>query len=371
MPAVDRKGKYQPWSHEEFVSDPRVRRMTPLARKTYMTLLHEAFVCSTRPYLPDDDEELELLADCSSPEEWRSVQVVVLGMFRREEVDGQDVLCNKRLVQDWDTLLDIREKRSEAGKASGLARRAKSNKCSEGVEHETNKEVKRREVSEENLSEGTDMRAEKQILIACQNIFGSSPRLYDTHKAELKRLEAIHKGSAVARAFEEWAGDVDETPSNPVAAFLSVADDRLSGGGQLQNAAKAPEVVSLVRELTYLSDGKVKFADRQKPLLAELAGEYPQTEILAVFRAWLDDHDLSDPRTVQYAAKNFVECADALCYSARRKKQERSEADVQREAAKLRLQEEAEAERVAAETEKKSEEDIFDPLADETVVQFH
>ena len=50
------KGIYQPWCHEEFMADRRVRRMSPTAVKTYMMLLHEAYVCSTRPYLPDDEE---------------------------------------------------------------------------------------------------------------------------------------------------------------------------------------------------------------------------------------------------------------------------------------------------------------------------
>lgn len=214
-----------------------------------------------------------------------------------------------------------------------------------------------------NLQE-TDMRSEREIQVISQRVFGKTATFYGSAKSDLLALERSHKGSAVVRAFEEWATGLDEPPNSPGIAFLAVADDLLAGETTAQQAAKAPEVVSLVRELTYLSDGKVKFADRQKPLLAELAGEYPQTEILSVFRAWLDDQDLSDPRTVQYAAKNFVECADALCYSARRKKQERSEADAQREVAKLRLQEEAEAERIAAEGLKKDEELAFDPLAD-------
>lgn len=369
MPAVDRKGKYQPWSHEEFMADKRVRRMAPTALKTYMMLLHEGFVCSTRPYLPDNDEELELMAFCKDREEWLSVRDEVRAMFKTDVVDGEPVLYNKRMLADWDNLLDIREKCSAAGKASGEARRTKRtdvNKRSGGVEQQSNKEVK--EVSkekEDNLSEEEepDMRAEKQILIACQTIFGSSPRLYDSHKAELKRLESIHKGSAVARAFEEWAETYEGESTNPVATFLASADDLLVGGGKAQQAAKSPEVVLLVRELTYLSDGKVKFSDRQKPLLADLAAEYENSEILTVFKTWLDDQDLSDPRKIDFAAKNFVECADALCYSARRKKQERVAAETEREAAKARLQAESDAERQANEAEKQNEELLFDPLS--------
>ena len=62
--------------------------MTPTAVKTYMMLLHEAYLCSTRPYLPDDDEELSLMAYCESSEEWASVRGSVLGMFESKVVDG-------------------------------------------------------------------------------------------------------------------------------------------------------------------------------------------------------------------------------------------------------------------------------------------
>src|ERR1700677_2613948 len=97
----ERKGKYQPWYHESFMSGPRVRRMSSLAAKTYMLLLHEAFVCSTRPNLPDDEEELKLLGWCSD-KEWLVVRDPVLGMFVKEEIDGQKMLTNKRLTKDWE-----------------------------------------------------------------------------------------------------------------------------------------------------------------------------------------------------------------------------------------------------------------------------
>jgi len=138
---ADRKGKYQPWCHQEFASDPHVRRMTSLERKTYMTLLHEAFVCSKRPYLPNNEYELEAMADCTDTAEWHSVRDAVLAMFKKVEIEGNPLLANKRVLQDWETLLGIREKRAKGGRASGAARQAKSNKAEQVFG--TNEQVKR------------------------------------------------------------------------------------------------------------------------------------------------------------------------------------------------------------------------------------
>ena len=216
----------------------------------------------------------------------------------------------------------------------------------------------------ENILEETDMKSETQIQILSQQILKTPARFYGSTKDDLRRLERVHKASAVVRAFEEWENGLDEAPANPGVAFIQVADDLLSGETIAQQCAKSPEVIGLVREIAYVSDGKVTFDERQKPALAALAQEYSQTEILSALKTWLEDQDFSIPKNLQYAGKNFTDRADALCYAARRKASERAIEDATREWTKKRLQAEAEAERVAAEAEKKSEEDIFDPLAD-------
>lgn len=50
------KPNYQPWDEDAFSANHRVRRMTNIQRWIYRTLLKHAFVCSTRPRLPDSDE---------------------------------------------------------------------------------------------------------------------------------------------------------------------------------------------------------------------------------------------------------------------------------------------------------------------------
>jgi hypothetical protein len=218
--------------------------------------------------------------------------------------------------------------------------------------------------NEELLGE-TDMKSEKQITTLCKQIFGRSVHLHNGHKDELKRLDASYKGSAVVRAFEEWGTEhAEDDLANPVAVFLTLADDLLGVETTSQAAAKSPEVVNLVREIVYLSDGKVTFDDRQKPALSELLASYSQTEILGALREWLPDQDFSIPKNVQYSGKNFTDRADGLCYGARRKKLEKSAEESAREAAKQKLQSEAEVERTQAEAAKNSEEELFDPLAE-------
>jgi len=116
------KPLYQPWNDEEFWADPWVRQvMNRLQRMMYKNLLNQTFFCSTRPYLPDDDEELWLLADCESKEEWLDNKTVVLKRFHSEN----GLLANKRVLDDWARVVEKRaelhEKRASAGRRGGLA----------------------------------------------------------------------------------------------------------------------------------------------------------------------------------------------------------------------------------------------------------
>ena len=375
---TESKGIYQPWSHEEFMADRRVRRMSPTAVKTYMMLLHEAYICSTRPYLPDDEDELFLMAFCESQEEWDSVKEVVLGMFEKKTVDGVKVLSNKRLERDWAHLQEIRGVRSEAGKKGGLAKASKSQAKAESAKQnvaskEVSKEV--REEKEENTADPLSfennrqdeetMKAEKQIDILTEQFFGKRAFLRGRNGEDLKRLILVHKGSAVERAYGEWCQANQDNPDirDPLAVFLEEADDILGGETPLRAAAKSPEVSNLVRELSYLSKGQISFMDKHKIRLSEVLAEFTAAEITAAFSAWFEEQDLSDPKNVSYLPHQFVQKADQLCYTLRKQREEQERSKIARDAAAKRLQEEAETERKRAEEEKAKEEDLFDPLA--------
>ena len=113
------KPNYQPWREEAFKSDLKVWKMTHLQRWMYRSLLQHAFVCTQRPRLPNDDEELWMMADCESIEQWNDNKSMILKMFDVVTVEDKEVLSHPRLEEDWTNLQSIREKRVEAGRKGG------------------------------------------------------------------------------------------------------------------------------------------------------------------------------------------------------------------------------------------------------------
>lgn len=122
--ADNRKPNYQPWNEEEFQSDVFVRGMRPLQRWMYRTLLQASFFHSTRPYLPADDKILWVLAGCESRQQWEENNAEILERFSPIEIDGINLLENKRVISDWDRLVEFREIQSEKGRnrATGAPR---------------------------------------------------------------------------------------------------------------------------------------------------------------------------------------------------------------------------------------------------------
>jgi uncharacterized protein YdaU (DUF1376 family) len=94
-----------------------------LKRHLYRTLLQAAFFCETRPYLPDDEKQLAMLADAESVEIWRANADVILQKFERfTDENGTDLWRNKRLDAEWAELIASLEQKKSAGVASAKAR---------------------------------------------------------------------------------------------------------------------------------------------------------------------------------------------------------------------------------------------------------
>jgi uncharacterized protein YdaU (DUF1376 family) len=367
------------------MADRKVRRMSTTEAKTYMMLLHEAFICSTRPNLPDDEEELYLMAYCTDRREWDSVKDAVLGMFDKDVVEGVPVLTNKRLVKDWARLQEIREARSEAGKASAAKRKSTNVQQTSTIGNkEVSKEVKEvREEKEESTPEplsfenedgqGEDMNLKtfKAEMTGVGVRCGQKVKGYDNTWDELRILGIAHGYSAVVRDFEEFLNETpgNEYPKGALVAYSWAAADRLRADSPVQASAKDPEVVSLARELTYLSDGQISFGDKHRVRLAEVLKEFTAVEIQSVFRTWLQDQDLTDPKNLGYLPGNFVQKVDGLAYTSRRKAEEAKQAQKDRDTAVARLQAEAEADRLKREGTKNQENNLVDPVfGGETVV---
>lgn len=117
----NKKPLYQPWNEEEFLSDVRVRGLTCVQRWMYRTLLQAAFFHSTRPYLPNEDRILWVLAGCESIEQWRTNKESVLELFTLEK--DSNLLGNKRVIEDWQRLEESREKMAELGRKSAAVKR--------------------------------------------------------------------------------------------------------------------------------------------------------------------------------------------------------------------------------------------------------
>lgn len=107
------KALYQPWNEEEFQADPIVRSMSSYERWMYRALLQASFVCSSRPYLPDNDHLLWRLAGCDNKAVWDEHKRTVRAMFTKFSLDGQKLLKQKRVEMDWNRETEYRRKLSE------------------------------------------------------------------------------------------------------------------------------------------------------------------------------------------------------------------------------------------------------------------
>ncbi len=116
------KAFYQPWNEEEFQSDLYVRKMNKFEKWIYRTLLQAMFFHTTRPYLPKEDSVLWMLAECGDLKEWNKHKAKVLDRFYVVEVEGKEMLAHKRVLKDWQRLVDKREVLAERGRSGGLAK---------------------------------------------------------------------------------------------------------------------------------------------------------------------------------------------------------------------------------------------------------
>ena len=123
--------QYLCWFEGEFTADLYV--LTPHQRQMYRSLCQAAFFCSSRPYLPDEDEDLCLLANADSLEHWAKNKDAVMKKFTLVTVRGNRLWAHKRLIADWEKQLAaaaLRQKkwterqgvRKEAGKKGAKAR---------------------------------------------------------------------------------------------------------------------------------------------------------------------------------------------------------------------------------------------------------
>jgi hypothetical protein len=111
---------YQPWYERDFWS-MRVRRMHPIARLMYRSILQGAWDLPFPGRIPNDEEKLMELADCPDVETWKLHGPSVIAMF--ELAKSGKFYTNKRQSAE---LRDTRMRMkvfAERGRAGGIAKR--------------------------------------------------------------------------------------------------------------------------------------------------------------------------------------------------------------------------------------------------------
>jgi hypothetical protein len=199
-----RKPLYQPWSEEAFRADLYVGAMTPAQRWMYRTLLQAAFFHSTRPYLPDDDAQLWLLAGCETRKQWERNKDVVRTRFTPVEVAGVRLLSQKRLLADWNRIEEKREALAEAGRKGGKANaKLEPSKClpdAKGGEANTNQE-KLREVRREekknqpHVAPAGDSVTPADVLSIWQQERGALPGVRDLTPERVRKIKTRLAGT--------------------------------------------------------------------------------------------------------------------------------------------------------------------------------
>ena len=112
---------YQFWREQEFWGDEIVSRgMNWMQRHLYKALLQAAFYCSTRPYLPISDDELWILADAGTKNNWLENKDAIMVKFQLVKVRSVERWSHKRLMRDWVKLLEYSKKQSNRRKRDDL-----------------------------------------------------------------------------------------------------------------------------------------------------------------------------------------------------------------------------------------------------------
>jgi len=110
--------KYVMWYEKDFAADTYVSRvMRSLHRHFYRALIIASCFNSLRPFLPNDDSQLWIFADAESLDQWIAHKDVVMHKFTLTQ-DGKH-WQHKRILADWQMMLDAHQKNVEKGRKGG------------------------------------------------------------------------------------------------------------------------------------------------------------------------------------------------------------------------------------------------------------
>jgi uncharacterized protein YdaU (DUF1376 family) len=319
--AVIAKPKFLPWNEEEFQADVYVRAMTPAQRWMYRTVLQASFFVTSRPRLPNDDNQLWTLAGCASKREWLRNKSVVIARFNIVEIDGVQYIENKRVLKDWAVLVEARERMVEMGKKSAEIRRTFSNGSTKAeptlntgsrpVEQEKLREVKvsevREKLSEVNESE-TGGQEEETEMAFIQNLENTAAEILKfrkgmspSEKKEYKLLGRAYDTARVEDDFRAWAEENrgGDGIKYPFSLYLKKCDDRLKAElePEIADDPRIRQLSSKIYELTGRLPVGVALTVIQKQLT-----KYEISDIIAGFSEYISGLDAFETK---WSVKNF------------------------------------------------------------------
>jgi hypothetical protein len=304
-----KKPSYMPWNEDAFWGDMGVRAMTALQRWMYRTLLQTSFFCATRPYLPNNDNQLWVLAGCVDKQQWIENKQPVRAMFTRETVDGHRLLFRKRVLEDWQRLVNKRKESHERGKRGGLASAGlrAQHKLNPGSPDVDNNSTKIEVEIEEEIQEESEVKRELSLE---QEL---SPDQGGHNGGETSLSERIVETSLGAKG----AGEVN-------LGSIRSSDRKLP-------ETLSPDAKHVIGEIAYISDGRVIPDYKQSLTIARWLDTYTAEEITDAFDSFCTDTGVcerGDENTfeIRHAARNFCEKGPYLIDIARRKERERIEA---------------------------------------------
>lgn len=342
------KPLYQPWNEDEFMSSPAVNSMNWLQRLFYRSLLQKSFFCPTRPYLPDDDNELWQLAGCENKRQWVANKKRILLNFTKLYKSGRNLLKHNRVELDWDREIEYRTKLSEKqrDKANTRWEKERMPRQSRGnavaMPHDAT-ELNRTEQTELNRTEqDIDMSLKNNLTDKARLILGIRLNPNSNDWSEIKALGRIYDHHRIVDAFEIWAKTRrGEIVSYPLSEFLKVADGILGG---IIDLSEDENLDKLLADLYQVADQA--FAGKYKISVKEMVKRYGQEEVLAAYQEFVEN--LNEFQK-SFAVRDFCEGGATGVIGARKnrnaaqleleKLNQLTDGEVQRKAAQL--QEEA------------------------------
>jgi len=381
---------FMQWFEDDFRGSEGVEEMDALERLMYRQLLAKAWASKDAPYLPTDQDRLRRLCDCPSEDLWTKHRKNVLLMFRESKHEGK--MFHPRQLLDYVGQLTKVSANTENGGKGGrpknpIITEAKPNHNPSQTErlfsdnpnetqpkpikNQNENQTKNEELEKESdvfpqpskTEIKTDMKAKTEMQVLTLRITGTPAENYKWNEVTI--LERAFGSATVVTDYEAWLteNEFEDFRGKPVSAYLKIAPERLvrENLSEVDNSA----VVALSRDIAYVTDNVINCKEKEKAGLSSLLSEYSHEEIVAAARRFDQELNKDNAKNVDFATKNFIEGADNMLSTARRKKQEKDlEASAVAQAA-ARMQEEAEAERKARrEAQAKEEALVEDELGD-------